>query len=252
MTSLSAPRRPPRRRRAWVSARVVWMRFQSPCAPHARPAPATTTMPLIAGPGLVELVVVTTKAVAARRTQPTLSTTTDTAIAAVVIRSFALAVRLLSPRASFRTSTMEVGASAACSRRCQTTNRPCDTRRPDERPGTGQHSRSRSRLCEPPCKVADGAVAHRDRGGESPSEIAPLLGMTPNGVSSLAYRAREGLRRAYLRQFTGATPGTLHSGTPVRRRGQSGGNRRRDTSGATPGVAADIGTGSPMGMPPVA
>jgi RNA polymerase sigma factor (sigma-70 family) len=32
----------------------------------------------------------------------------------------------------------------------------------------------------------------------SPAEIAPLLGLTPNSVSALAYRAREGLRQAYL------------------------------------------------------
>ncbi|MEU1509623.1 sigma-70 family RNA polymerase sigma factor [Kitasatospora sp. NPDC005748] len=31
-----------------------------------------------------------------------------------------------------------------------------------------------------------------------PEEIAPLLGLTPSGVSSLAFRAREGLREAYL------------------------------------------------------
>lgn len=33
---------------------------------------------------------------------------------------------------------------------------------------------------------------------ESPSDVAPLLGLKPNGVSALAYRAREGLRQAYL------------------------------------------------------
>lgn len=31
-----------------------------------------------------------------------------------------------------------------------------------------------------------------------PREIAPLLGLTPNAVSALAVRAREGLREAYL------------------------------------------------------
>jgi RNA polymerase sigma factor (sigma-70 family) len=36
--------------------------------------------------------------------------------------------------------------------------------------------------------------------GESPSRIAEDLGMTPNGVAALAYRAREGLRQAYLDQ----------------------------------------------------
>lgn len=32
----------------------------------------------------------------------------------------------------------------------------------------------------------------------SPAAVAPILGLTPNGVSALAYRAREGLRQAYL------------------------------------------------------
>jgi RNA polymerase sigma factor (sigma-70 family) len=36
--------------------------------------------------------------------------------------------------------------------------------------------------------------------GETPAQVAPLLGMTPNSVSALAYRAREGLRQAYLDQ----------------------------------------------------
>jgi RNA polymerase sigma factor (sigma-70 family) len=40
---------------------------------------------------------------------------------------------------------------------------------------------------------------HTEVEGESPAAIAPLLGMTPNGVAALAYRAREGLRQAYLR-----------------------------------------------------
>jgi RNA polymerase sigma factor (sigma-70 family) len=35
---------------------------------------------------------------------------------------------------------------------------------------------------------------------ESPAEVAPMLGLTPNGVSALAYRAREGLRQAYLQE----------------------------------------------------
>lgn len=34
--------------------------------------------------------------------------------------------------------------------------------------------------------------------GMAPREIAPLLGMTPNAVAALAYRAREGFRRAWL------------------------------------------------------
>src|SRR5262249_23557416 len=31
-----------------------------------------------------------------------------------------------------------------------------------------------------------------------PAEVAALLGLSPNGVSALRYRAREGLRQAYL------------------------------------------------------
>ncbi|SNR38580.1 RNA polymerase sigma factor, sigma-70 family [Haloechinothrix alba] len=39
---------------------------------------------------------------------------------------------------------------------------------------------------------------HTEIEQQSPAEIAPLLGLTANGVSALAYRAREGLRQAYL------------------------------------------------------
>lgn len=39
---------------------------------------------------------------------------------------------------------------------------------------------------------------HLEINGTTPAELAPLLGLSPNGVSSLAVRAREGLRRAYL------------------------------------------------------
>lgn len=35
---------------------------------------------------------------------------------------------------------------------------------------------------------------------KSPKDIAPLLGLTANGVAALAYRAREALRQAYLQQ----------------------------------------------------
>jgi RNA polymerase sigma factor (sigma-70 family) len=40
---------------------------------------------------------------------------------------------------------------------------------------------------------------HTEVEGASPATLAPMLGMTPNGVAALAYRAREGLRQAYLR-----------------------------------------------------
>jgi RNA polymerase sigma factor (sigma-70 family) len=39
---------------------------------------------------------------------------------------------------------------------------------------------------------------HLEVEGQKPAEVAPLLGMTPNAVSALAYRAREGLRQAFL------------------------------------------------------
>ena len=39
---------------------------------------------------------------------------------------------------------------------------------------------------------------HTEVEGLSPGQVAPILGLTPNGVSALAYRAREGLKQAYL------------------------------------------------------
>lgn len=39
---------------------------------------------------------------------------------------------------------------------------------------------------------------HTEIEGKSPADTAPELGLTANGVSALAYRAREGLRQAYL------------------------------------------------------
>ncbi|MGH3436574.1 MAG: sigma-70 family RNA polymerase sigma factor [Sciscionella sp.] len=39
---------------------------------------------------------------------------------------------------------------------------------------------------------------HTEIEGQSAAEVAPLLGISANGVSALAYRAREGLRQAYL------------------------------------------------------
>jgi RNA polymerase sigma factor (sigma-70 family) len=36
--------------------------------------------------------------------------------------------------------------------------------------------------------------------GASPAEVAPHFGLTPNGAAALAYRAREGLRQAFLQQ----------------------------------------------------
>jgi len=39
---------------------------------------------------------------------------------------------------------------------------------------------------------------HTEVEGRPASEVAPLLGLAPNAVAALAYRAREGLRQAYL------------------------------------------------------
>ena len=39
---------------------------------------------------------------------------------------------------------------------------------------------------------------HTEVEGQKPADIAPLLGMSPNSVSALAYRAREGLRQAFI------------------------------------------------------
>lgn len=49
---------------------------------------------------------------------------------------------------------------------------------------------------------------HTEVENESPSTVAPILGMRPNSVAALAYRAREGLRQAYLR---------MHVSEPSRR-----------------------------------
>ncbi|MBB6629158.1 sigma-70 family RNA polymerase sigma factor [Nocardioides sp. KIGAM211] len=39
---------------------------------------------------------------------------------------------------------------------------------------------------------------HTEVEGQKPADVAPLLGMSANSVSALAYRAREGLRQAFL------------------------------------------------------
>ncbi len=40
---------------------------------------------------------------------------------------------------------------------------------------------------------------------KAPKDIAPILGLSANGVAALAYRAREALRQAYLQQHLGST-----------------------------------------------
>lgn len=47
---------------------------------------------------------------------------------------------------------------------------------------------------------------HTEVEGETAADIAPLLGLTPNGVSALAYRARERLRQMYLQEHINESP----------------------------------------------
>uniref|UniRef100_UPI000E3D709D sigma-70 family RNA polymerase sigma factor n=1 Tax=Allorhizocola rhizosphaerae TaxID=1872709 RepID=UPI000E3D709D len=47
---------------------------------------------------------------------------------------------------------------------------------------------------------------HTEVERERPSKVAPLLGLTPNGVAALAYRAREGLRQQYLQEHIASEP----------------------------------------------
>ena len=47
---------------------------------------------------------------------------------------------------------------------------------------------------------------HLEVEGQKPADVAPLLGMSANSVSALAYRAREGLRQAFLTAHLADTP----------------------------------------------
>ncbi|WP_433035878.1 sigma-70 family RNA polymerase sigma factor [Actinomycetospora sp. CA-053990] len=48
---------------------------------------------------------------------------------------------------------------------------------------------------------------HLEVEGDSPTDIAPLFGLTANAVSALGYRAREGLRQAYLQEHLASGSG---------------------------------------------
>jgi RNA polymerase sigma factor (sigma-70 family) len=50
---------------------------------------------------------------------------------------------------------------------------------------------------------------HTEVEGQKPAEIAPLLGMSANSVAALAYRAREGLRQAFLTMHVQELDGDL-------------------------------------------
>ncbi|WSG14553.1 sigma-70 family RNA polymerase sigma factor [Nonomuraea sp. NBC_01738] len=47
---------------------------------------------------------------------------------------------------------------------------------------------------------------HTEVENAKPADVAPLLGLSANGVAALAYRAREGLRQAYLQMHLAASP----------------------------------------------
>jgi len=47
---------------------------------------------------------------------------------------------------------------------------------------------------------------HTEIENRSPEELAPAFGLSPNGVAALAYRAREGLRKAYLQAHVAGNP----------------------------------------------
>ncbi|MEU7524391.1 sigma-70 family RNA polymerase sigma factor [Saccharothrix sp. NPDC042600] len=47
--------------------------------------------------------------------------------------------------------------------------------------------------------------------GRTPADLATVLGLTANGVAALSYRAREGLRRAYVQQHVGVVDGACKS-----------------------------------------
>ncbi|GAB2975066.1 sigma-70 family RNA polymerase sigma factor [Saccharothrix stipae] len=47
---------------------------------------------------------------------------------------------------------------------------------------------------------------HTEIEGKPAEEVAPLLDLTPNGVSMLAYRAREGLKKAYIEAHLARNP----------------------------------------------
>ncbi|QKV80184.1 sigma-70 family RNA polymerase sigma factor [Amycolatopsis sp. Hca4] len=79
---------------------------------------------------------------------------------------------------------------------------------PDVTPGAGSDEPVGNRLHATVAADAFASLPERWRtvlwrteiDGDSPARIAEDLGLTPNGVAALAYRAREGLRQAYLDQ----------------------------------------------------
>lgn len=79
---------------------------------------------------------------------------------------------------------------------------------------------------------------HTEVEGRSPAEVAPLLGLAPNSVAALAYRAREGLRQAYLQAHVSA-----QSDSECRGYGATFGAYIRDSLPARERVAVDAHLG---------
>ena len=73
---------------------------------------------------------------------------------------------------------------------------------------------------------------HTEIEGIKPAEAAPILGMNANGVAALAYRAREGLRQAYLQMHLagGAAPEACRPALNLLGAYVRGGLSKRDTA----------------------
>ncbi|WP_162891240.1 RNA polymerase sigma factor [Aeromicrobium sp. A1-2] len=67
---------------------------------------------------------------------------------------------------------------------------------------------------------------HLDVEGRQPNELAPILGLKPNSVSALVYRARSGLREAYLQQHVKTDDRTGASACRATRKSLAGVVRR--------------------------
>ncbi|MFC5180551.1 sigma-70 family RNA polymerase sigma factor [Actinomadura harenae] len=92
---------------------------------------------------------------------------------------------------------------------------------------------------------------HTEVEGAKPAEVAPLLGLTANGVAALAYRAREGLRQAYLQMHLATSYGSMPEESAATRLPDS-----RDSEESAParaisrsGVAFTGGVSSPPSTP---
>ena len=84
---------------------------------------------------------------------------------------------------------------------------------------------------------------HLEVEGKTPADVAPMFGLSGNGVSALAMRAREGLRQAYLQEHIGTNiPASCRACA-----GDLGAGTRGTAEPAAPGRHA----GSPRALPGV-